>query len=533
MLKKYIIILVLLVSATMLKAQNLNAERLPDMNVPRAGHNVFYADGELTVVGGHTSGFVLTPTAEYFSDGVWHVVPTVYSHDNGMAVVLNDGKQVLLAGGHEKNLGFGQSFELEIYDRERHSFEGFGTLERNRAFAQGIELDNGNVLICGNHKGNDCFEMFDGQRACHHVKDVAVWRSSPYLLPISNDDVLAFGTVWRGRFEPCDTVDHLNGEPFCVPLLKDWIPMIYNQNSHANQSFIGDKEAGDYSYIIAAQNLDGEIAFIHIQDTVFSILPTSSSVPTSSEWGKIHYNRVAVADRNTHKAHLVGNDADGRAYVVMVEYDKNPAPLTLYYTEPLQDFGDATPLLTPDGNLIVIGGIIDDNFTPVTSVWLLHTGTEKALSETHTYSAWLWILCSLVLIAIVLVIAKRIHKPTQPTSQLDAASKEMMARIKNIMETQQLHLNPDLKISDVAEAVGINKNAASACINANGSTFSQLVNDYRLEYAKKLLRQSPDMKIATVALESGFANERSFFRAFKAATGTTPKDWVKQNQTKS
>lgn len=301
MLKKYIIILVLLVSATMLKAQNLNAERLPDMNVPRAGHNVFYADGELTVVGGHTSGFVLTPTAEYFSDGVWHVVPTVYSHDNGMAVVLNDGKQVLLAGGHEKNLGFGQSFELEIYDRERHSFEGFGTLERNRAFAQGIELDNGNVLICGNHKGNDCFEMFDGQRACHHVKDVAVWRSSPYLLPISNDDVLAFGTVWRGRFEPCDTVDHLNGEPFCVPLLKDWIPMIYNQNSHANQSFIGDKEAGDYSYIIAAQNLDGEIAFIHIQDTVFSILPTSSSVPTSSEWGKIHYNRVAVADRNTHK----------------------------------------------------------------------------------------------------------------------------------------------------------------------------------------------------------------------------------------
>lgn len=309
--------------------------------------------------------------------------------------------------------------------------------------------------------------------------------------------------------------------------------MIYNQNSHANQSFIGDKEAGDYSYIIAAQNLDGEIAFIHIQDTVFSILPTSSSVPTSSEWGKIHYNRVAVADRNTHKAHLVGNDADGRAYVVMVEYDKNPAPLTLYYTEPLQDFGDATPLLTPDGNLIVIGGIIDDNFTPVTSVWLLHTGTEKALSETHTYSAWLWILCSLVLIAIVLVIAKRIHKPTQPTSQLDAASKEMMARIKNIMETQQLHLNPDLKISDVAEAVGINKNAVSACINANGSTFSQLVNDYRLEYAKKLLRQSPDMKIATVALESGFANERSFFRAFKTATGTTPKDWVKQNQTKS
>ena len=531
MLQKYIILLVALISATLLTAQNIDAERLPDMNVPRAGHNVFYADGELTVIGGHTSGFVLTPTAEYFKNGIWHEIPTVYTHDNGMAVVLDGGKRVLLAGGHERNLGIGQSFELEIYDREHHTFEGFGTLERNRAFAQGVELDNGNVLICGNHKGNDCFEMFDGQRFCHHVKDVAVWRSSPYLLPISNGDVMAFGTVWRGRFEPCDTVDRLNGEPFVAPVLKDWMPMPYGQNNHANESFIGDKEAGDYSYLIAAQNLDGEIAFIHIQDTVFSLLPTTSPVPTSSEWGKIHYNRVAVADRNAHKAYLVGKDADSRAYVVAVEYDKNPAPLTLYYTEPLQDFGDATPALTPDGDLIITGGIIDDNFTPLASVWLLHTGTKKALSKTNNLSAWLWIMCSLAFIVILLVIAKRIHKPTKPASQPDAASKEMMARITKLMETKQLYLNKDLKISNLAEAIGTNKNAVSACINENGSSFSQLVNDYRLEYAKNMLRQSPDMKIASIALESGFTNERSFFRAFKAATGTTPKDWVAQQQT--
>ena len=45
------------------------AERLPDLNIPRSGHSVFVANGEVTVVGGHTSGFVLTPTAEYFKDG--------------------------------------------------------------------------------------------------------------------------------------------------------------------------------------------------------------------------------------------------------------------------------------------------------------------------------------------------------------------------------------------------------------------------------------------------------------------------------
>jgi hypothetical protein len=45
-------------------------ERLPDLTLPRSGHNIFYANGELTVVGGHTTNFVPTPTAEYYADGI-------------------------------------------------------------------------------------------------------------------------------------------------------------------------------------------------------------------------------------------------------------------------------------------------------------------------------------------------------------------------------------------------------------------------------------------------------------------------------
>ena len=167
------------VKDTILIQKKLETERLPDLNLPRAGHNVFYAGDELTVVGGHTSGFVLTPTAEYFRDGQWYMIPTVYHHDNGMAVVLDGSRSVLVAGGHEKNLGIGQSYEAEMYDRESHTFDGFGCLDHKRALAQGVELDSGRVLITGNHQGNDAFELFDGQKYFHHVKDVAVWRSSP------------------------------------------------------------------------------------------------------------------------------------------------------------------------------------------------------------------------------------------------------------------------------------------------------------------------------------------------------------------
>ena len=529
-IKRLIVLLCLFSSVMLVNAQF--AERLPDMNMPRAGHNVFYSGGELTVVGGHTSGFVMTPTAEYFSNGTWHVVPTVYNHDNGMAVVLSDGKRVLLAGGHDKNLGIGQSWEVEMYNSATHTFEGFGSLERNRAFAQGVELADGQVLIAGNHKDNDVFEMFDGKKSFRYIKDVNVWHSTPYLLPIANGDVINFGVVWRGRFMPCDTVEHLNGEPFTVPLLKEWMPFIYNLNSHADDAFIGDRSAGDYSYLVAAKNLDGEVAFIHIQDTVFSLLPTTFPVPTKTEYGNIKYERPAVADRQAKRAYIVGNDTTGRVYVVAVEYDKRPAPLTLYYNDPLPDFGDASPVLTPDGDLIIAGGITDDNFAPYASVWLLHTGTQKteAAVVTHHDAAWLWLLCGL-LFAAAIVFAARYYKLSRKPDELqdDKSSDNLMERITDLMETNHIYLNPELKVNDVADALGVHRNAVSSCINTQKeSTFNQFVNEYRVEHAMKLMREAPDKKISAIRLESGFASDTSFFRIFKAATGMTPKEWAAQ-----
>ena len=44
-------------------------ERLPDMNVPRNVHIAAFVNGELTVIGGHTTGFIPTNTAEYYRDG--------------------------------------------------------------------------------------------------------------------------------------------------------------------------------------------------------------------------------------------------------------------------------------------------------------------------------------------------------------------------------------------------------------------------------------------------------------------------------
>lgn len=169
----------------------IEAKRLPDMNIPRAGHALFYANGELTVAGGHTNGFVPTPTAEYFKDGKWHLMQMVYSHDFGISAVLKSGK-VLLAGGCEQPSGIGQTFNAELYDPETHTFRGFGILQRKRVWASAIELDSGEVVIAGNWYHHDGIEMFyeaqsnKGDHQFRHsftyIRDVATQRATPYVL---------------------------------------------------------------------------------------------------------------------------------------------------------------------------------------------------------------------------------------------------------------------------------------------------------------------------------------------------------------
>ena len=139
-----------LVGMTECQMVKIVPERLPDLNMPRwSSHIVWCKNGELVIFGGHTTGFKLTATAEYFSDGKWHLIPMTYNHDMGLGVVLSSGK-VLLGGGALQNLGIGQTFETEVYDPYSHTFDKYGCLDKKRFHSAGVELDSGQVIITGN-----------------------------------------------------------------------------------------------------------------------------------------------------------------------------------------------------------------------------------------------------------------------------------------------------------------------------------------------------------------------------------------------
>ena len=200
----------------------VQAERLADLNFPRNGHSVLCVNGEPTVIGGHTTNFVPTPTLEYYKNGKWNVVPMAFTHDDGCAVQLTTGK-VLILGGHEKNMGIGQSFEAEFYDPETRTCEGFASTDTKRAMPSALALDSGRAVISGNWYHKDAIELYDGNVTFQHVKEVSIGRSTPHILRTAPDNaIILSGTDTTGQQLTLPVADQLRGEPYRVPLLETW-----------------------------------------------------------------------------------------------------------------------------------------------------------------------------------------------------------------------------------------------------------------------------------------------------------------------
>ena len=175
------------------------------------------------------------------------------------------------------------------------------------------------------------------------------------------------------------------------------------------------------------------------------------------------------------------------------------------------------------------------NFSPKASVWLLRfndDGSEAA----GGFNGWLWgVLAAVLLAAGVAVYVFRRRKPQpEPEERLETVTKgdeQLMQRICQLMDEKQLYLQQGLKVSDIASALGINSRYVSDCVKAvRGCSLTQFVNEYRVEHAKRLLLQRPEMKISTVAVESGFTNDKAMTRYFKEQTGMTPTEWKNDNQ---
>jgi AraC-like DNA-binding protein len=87
-----------------------------------------------------------------------------------------------------------------------------------------------------------------------------------------------------------------------------------------------------------------------------------------------------------------------------------------------------------------------------------------------------------------------------------------------------LMLNGATSGTYVADSLAMHRRTLSRRLAAEGTTFQHLFDEVRLGVARELLRES-HLTSSAIGYALGFADEATFFRAFRRWTGTTPGAW--------
>ena len=91
----------------------------------------------------------------------------------------------------------------------------------------------------------------------------------------------------------------------------------------------------------------------------------------------------------------------------------------------------------------------------------------------------------------------------------------------------------ELTINDIVKVTFTNRLYISRAISQfTGRNFCQFVNYYRVQHSIQIFRENPDLKVAEMAMYSGFNSTVSFSMAFRLYMSECPSDWCRKEKLK-
>ena len=106
---------------------------------------------------------------------------------------------------------------------------------------------------------------------------------------------------------------------------------------------------------------------------------------------------------------------------------------------------------------------------------------------------------------------------------------EFIERVDNWIKTDG-YVQQGLTIKELSEILYTNRTYLSAYIKTTYKmTFREWITSLRLEYAKNILKEHPEINIQKLAESSGFLSRSNFIKLFSEKEGCTPAKWKKAN----
>ena len=110
--------------------------------------------------------------------------------------------------------------------------------------------------------------------------------------------------------------------------------------------------------------------------------------------------------------------------------------------------------------------------------------------------------------------------------QRGALFKRYAEEVNAWFEREKPYLNDDLRLTDLQRVFPISRSYLSQLFNKElGMSFSDYVNQFRVEESKRLMDAEPLASIQEIAARSGFHSMSTFRRAFIKQTGIVPSEY--------
>ncbi len=113
-----------------------------------------------------------------------------------------------------------------------------------------------------------------------------------------------------------------------------------------------------------------------------------------------------------------------------------------------------------------------------------------------------------------------------PSTAADKDWRTLGKELKARLVDEQWHLEPRLTLGDLAERTATNETYVSRALNLGlGVNFNRLVNDARIDTAKRLMVDQPEARLLDIAHQAGFNSKATFNRVFRDSCAATPSAW--------
>ena len=377
-------------------AKPLIYEELPDMSTPRLGHASFItANGDIVVVGGHTTGFRLTSTAERLHDGEWESLSITNPHDGAAVVTLPDGR-VLVGGGFSSGSGVGQSKVCDIYNPETNTFSTTSGFKVNRAFCNAVAtgIDN-NILVSGNwYNNDDVFELWDGNEFTT-ISANKNPMNAPHMVSDGEGVVFVFGTDnnygSKGNVSAymVNTVEN-RVEEFTIPELDGyWVqPVICGMEPATSMT-------ADGNYIFLAYHNENKVYELFRMDATTGIVSQVVNIPAYVPETDIPLSVRSgiIVNKNRNEAYVCGEhqNTDGTWAAVVVTYNLTTHTTTVFHggNFSYHPINGSWALQQTTGNIILTGGSVSNNFDAVATAFVVtpFDGTDGISSVSSVQSS--------------------------------------------------------------------------------------------------------------------------------------------------